>query len=184
MFIKSKFFIPRSVYPSKLYKYQPHPNYYLKRVESIPTLSSGRNSLFGHDSLFGSVKFRSLNSPSFNKNLNNGLNNNNNLINKDLNNTLSNSLRNNPNNHNNNNGVKRGISQEGINSTKPIVGYWLLGTSGLVFGIVVMGGLTRLTESGLSIVEWKPVTGIIPPMTNSQWEEEFEKYKQFPEYKL
>ncbi|RIA86357.1 cytochrome C oxidase assembly protein cox15 [Glomus cerebriforme] len=68
--------------------------------------------------------------------------------------------------------------------TKPIVGYWLLGTAGLVFGIVVLGGLTRLTESGLSIVEWKPITGIIPPLTNVHWEEEFEKYKQFPEYKL
>ncbi|CAG8526076.1 10755_t:CDS:2 [Cetraspora pellucida] len=53
-----------------------------------------------------------------------------------------------------------------------------------LFGIVVLGGLTRLTESGLSIVEWKPITGIIPPITLSQWEEEFEKYKQFPEYKL
>ncbi|CAB4384293.1 unnamed protein product [Rhizophagus irregularis] len=68
--------------------------------------------------------------------------------------------------------------------TKPTVGYWLLGTAGLVFGIVVLGGLTRLTESGLSIVEWKPITGIIPPLNNARWEEEFEKYKQFPEYKL
>ncbi|CAG8446222.1 9590_t:CDS:2 [Dentiscutata heterogama] len=70
------------------------------------------------------------------------------------------------------------------NYTKPIVGRWLLLSSGLVFGIVVLGGLTRLTESGLSIVEWKPITGVIPPITLSQWEEEFEKYKQFPEYKL
>ncbi|RIB27909.1 cytochrome oxidase assembly protein [Gigaspora rosea] len=70
------------------------------------------------------------------------------------------------------------------NYTKPIVGRWLLLSSGLVFGIVVLGGLTRLTESGLSIVEWKPITGVIPPITHPQWEEEFEKYKQFPEYKL
>ncbi|CAG8482958.1 6163_t:CDS:2 [Diversispora eburnea] len=70
------------------------------------------------------------------------------------------------------------------NYTKPIVGYWLLGISGLTFGIVVLGGLTRLTESGLSIVEWKPITGIIPPMNHSQWNEEFKKYQQFPEYKL
>lgn len=42
------------------------------------------------------------------------------------------------------------------------VGYWLIGTSTLIFGIVVLGGLTRLTESGLSITEWKPVTGSIP----------------------
>ncbi|CAG8507671.1 3153_t:CDS:2 [Paraglomus occultum] len=68
--------------------------------------------------------------------------------------------------------------------TKPIVGYWLLSTAALVFGIVILGGLTRLTESGLSIVEWKPVTGVMLPVSETQWQEEFEKYKQFPEYKL
>ncbi|ABN66676.2 Cytochrome c oxidase assembly protein COX15 [Scheffersomyces stipitis CBS 6054] len=64
-----------------------------------------------------------------------------------------------------------------------IVAYWLMGTSGLVFGIVVLGGLTRLTESGLSITEWKPVTGAIPPLNEKEWEEEFEKYKNSPEFK-
>ncbi|KAL6941303.1 Cytochrome c oxidase assembly protein cox15 [Hanseniaspora osmophila] len=63
------------------------------------------------------------------------------------------------------------------------VGYWLIGTSGLVFGIVVLGGLTRLTESGLSITEWKPVTGTIPPLNQKEWEEEFAKYKDSPEFK-
>src|SRR3546814_12888520 len=48
--------------------------------------------------------------------------------------------------------------------------------------MVVIGGLTRLTESGLSIVEWKPVTGVIPPIGEAQWAAEFDKYKQFPEY--
>ncbi|ODV81817.1 COX15-CtaA-domain-containing protein [Suhomyces tanzawaensis NRRL Y-17324] len=62
------------------------------------------------------------------------------------------------------------------------VGYWLLATSGLVFGIVVLGGLTRLTESGLSITEWKPITGAIPPMNQKEWEEEFDKYKSSPEF--
>lgn len=62
------------------------------------------------------------------------------------------------------------------------VGYWLIGTSGLVFGIVVLGGLTRLTESGLSIVEWKPVTGAIPPLNQKEWEEEFAKYQTSPEF--
>lgn len=61
--------------------------------------------------------------------------------------------------------------------------WWLFGTSGLVFGIVVLGGLTRLTESGLSITEWKPVTGSIPPLNQEQWEEEFNKYKESPEFK-
>lgn len=69
-----------------------------------------------------------------------------------------------------------------LNSSK-WVGYWLIGTSGLVFGIVVLGGLTRLTESGLSITEWKPVTGTLPPMNHKEWEEEFEKYKESPEFK-
>ncbi|CAG8650299.1 11788_t:CDS:2 [Ambispora leptoticha] len=70
-----------------------------------------------------------------------------------------------------------------ITYTKPVVGYWLLGTAALVFGIVILGGLTRLTESGLSIVEWKPITGVLLPITEQQWKEEFKKYKQFPEYK-
>lgn len=63
------------------------------------------------------------------------------------------------------------------------VGYWLVGTSGLVFAIVVIGGLTRLTESGLSITEWRPVTGAIPPLNEEEWEEEFAKYKSSPEFK-
>lgn len=64
-----------------------------------------------------------------------------------------------------------------------IIGYWLISTLGLIFGIVVVGGLTRLTESGLSITEWKPVTGAIPPLNEKEWEEEFEKYKDSPEFK-
>lgn len=64
-----------------------------------------------------------------------------------------------------------------------IIGYWLISTSGLIFGIVVIGGLTRLTESGLSITEWKPVTGAIPPLNEKEWEEEFAKYKESPEFK-
>ncbi|KAI5963008.1 COX15 [Candida pseudojiufengensis] len=63
------------------------------------------------------------------------------------------------------------------------VGIWLIGTSTLIFGIVVLGGLTRLTESGLSITEWKPVTGSIPPLNEKDWEEEFNKYKNSPEFK-
>lgn len=69
-----------------------------------------------------------------------------------------------------------------LNSSK-WVGYWLIGTSGLVFGIVVLGGLTRLTESGLSITEWRPVAGTLPPMNQKEWEEEFAKYKESPEFK-
>ncbi|KAJ2701285.1 Cytochrome c oxidase assembly protein cox15 [Coemansia sp. IMI 203386] len=64
----------------------------------------------------------------------------------------------------------------------PIVGYWTLFCASMVFGIIVWGGLTRLTESGLSIVEWAPITGAKLPTSDEQWESEFEKYKQFPEY--
>lgn len=64
------------------------------------------------------------------------------------------------------------------------VGYWLLGTAGLVYSIVVLGGLTRLTESGLSITEWKPVTGAIPPLGEADWQREFDRYKDSPEYKI
>ena len=48
--------------------------------------------------------------------------------------------------------------------------------------MIVVGGLTRLTDSGLSITEWKPVTGALPPMSAGAWDSEFEKYKQIPEY--
>ena len=52
----------------------------------------------------------------------------------------------------------------------------------LVFLMVLVGGGTRLTQSGLSMVDWKPIMGIFPPLSNLQWEESFEKYQQFPEY--
>jgi cytochrome c oxidase assembly protein subunit 15 len=64
------------------------------------------------------------------------------------------------------------------------VAYWLLASAASVFGIIVFGGLTRLTESGLSITEWKPVTGSLPPMSQADWEAEFEKYRASPEFKM
>jgi len=62
------------------------------------------------------------------------------------------------------------------------VALWLFAVAGLVALMVVIGGLTRLTESGLSMVEWKPITGWLPPLSEAAWAAEFEKYKQFPEY--
>jgi cytochrome c oxidase assembly protein subunit 15 len=59
---------------------------------------------------------------------------------------------------------------------------WLAAWAVLVFLVVVVGGATRLTESGLSITEWKPVTGVIPPLTAERWSEEFAKYQQIPQY--
>lgn len=59
---------------------------------------------------------------------------------------------------------------------------WLLCVAMLVFVMVVVGGITRLTESGLSITEWKPVTGALPPLSHADWVEEFAKYQRIPEY--
>ncbi|KAI7462040.1 cytochrome c oxidase assembly protein-like protein cox15 [Hortaea werneckii] len=70
------------------------------------------------------------------------------------------------------------------NHTPRSVGYFLLLSATSVFGIVVLGGLTRLTESGLSITEWKPVTGSFPPTTPEHWEAEFALYRQSPEFKM
>ncbi len=52
----------------------------------------------------------------------------------------------------------------------------------MVFAILVVGGVTRLTHSGLSIVEWQPIVGVIPPLDQAEWDETFEKYKKTPEY--
>ncbi len=60
---------------------------------------------------------------------------------------------------------------------------WLLIVAGLVILMVVVGGITRLTESGLSITQWKPVTGAIPPLTEGQWQAEFDLYRQTGEYR-
>lgn len=65
-----------------------------------------------------------------------------------------------------------------------LIGRWLLGCSGLVLGAVVLGGVTRLTESGLSMVDWHLVKEMKPPQTQAEWEEEFAKYQQFPEFKI
>jgi cytochrome c oxidase assembly protein subunit 15 len=59
---------------------------------------------------------------------------------------------------------------------------WLLGVAALVFAMVLVGGATRLTESGLSITQWKPVTGIIPPLNASDWRAEFDRYKEIPQF--
>ncbi|MDX5983797.1 COX15/CtaA family protein [Sphingomonas echinoides] len=59
---------------------------------------------------------------------------------------------------------------------------WLFGVAALVVAMVVIGGITRLTESGLSITQWKPISGIIPPLNAAQWQAEFDNYKKIPEY--
>jgi heme a synthase len=68
-----------------------------------------------------------------------------------------------------------------IRSSRPIA-IWLLICCAMIFAMVVLGGVTRLTHSGLSIVEWKPLRGVLPPLSTSQWEETFRQYQQYPEY--
>ncbi len=64
-----------------------------------------------------------------------------------------------------------------------IITLWLLAVAGLVVATLMVGGATRLTESGLSIVEWRPVTGTLPPLSQEAWQAEFEKYKTIPQYR-
>jgi cytochrome c oxidase assembly protein subunit 15 len=66
--------------------------------------------------------------------------------------------------------------------TKPIV-VWLLSVCGLIFFMIILGGVTRLTESGLSMVNWRPVTGWLPPLDAVAWEQVFSDYQKSPEYR-
>ena len=61
---------------------------------------------------------------------------------------------------------------------------WLISLTLIVLIIIIIGGLTRLTESGLSMVDWRPIMGTIPPLSYSSWIEVFEKYKLHPEFKI
>ena len=78
------------------------------------------------------------------------------------------------------------IQPVAVNSPKsrPLaIANWLLAVAAMVFLMVVVGGITRLTESGLSITEWNPISGAIPPLTHEQWQHAFDLYKQTPEYR-
>mmetsp|Transcript_10323 Transcript_10323/g.13043 ORF Transcript_10323/g.13043 Transcript_10323/m.13043 type:complete len:428 (-) Transcript_10323:1915-3198(-) len=72
------------------------------------------------------------------------------------------------------------VTKTALNPYAPVA-KWILGTSGLVAGMVHVGGVTRLTHSGLSMTDWKPL-GSLPPMNVAEWEDEFNRYKEFPEY--
>ena len=68
---------------------------------------------------------------------------------------------------------------------RPIaVGYWLCATAFMVFAMMIIGAITRLTESGLSMVEWRPLIGALPPMNQAEWERVFALYKQTSQYQL
>jgi cytochrome c oxidase assembly protein subunit 15 len=75
-----------------------------------------------------------------------------------------------------------GISAQQAPQSRAVT-WWLLSVAALIAIMVLVGGATRLTESGLSIVEWKPVTGALPPLTDAQWAQAFEGYKAIPQYR-
>ena len=66
----------------------------------------------------------------------------------------------------------------------PYIRWWLVFVAAMVFAMVIVGGATRLTDSGLSITEWNPLLGAIPPLSEAHWLEAFEKYRRIPEYQL
>ena len=67
-------------------------------------------------------------------------------------------------------------------SARRQVAAWLMLCCAMIFAMVVLGGVTRLTGSGLSMVEWDPILGVVPPLNEQQWEEVFAKYRASPEY--
>ncbi|NMW32688.1 COX15/CtaA family protein [Altererythrobacter sp. RZ02] len=69
-----------------------------------------------------------------------------------------------------------------ITGRPELLARWLYSVAAVIVVMVIVGGITRLTESGLSITEWKPVTGAIPPLNDAQWQAEFDAYKQIGEY--
>lgn len=69
-------------------------------------------------------------------------------------------------------------------ATVTAVHRWLLFCCAMIFAMAVIGAITRLTESGLSIVEWAPITGAVPPLTDADWDKAFAAYQQIPQYKL
>ncbi|MGN6621174.1 MAG: COX15/CtaA family protein [Sphingomonas sp.] len=75
------------------------------------------------------------------------------------------------------------LQQTTIDRSRPrAIALWLYLVAGLIVAMVVLGGITRLTESGLSITEWKPISGAIPPLSHAQWVAEFDNYKRIPQY--
>ena len=67
---------------------------------------------------------------------------------------------------------------------KKYISYWLITMFWIISIMIIVGGLTRLTDSGLSITQWELFSGILPPLNSSQWNQYFELYKEVPEYKL
>ncbi|MEX5596573.1 heme A synthase [Pseudophaeobacter sp. C1-32P7] len=77
-----------------------------------------------------------------------------------------------------------GMIDRGRGGARKAIRAWLFVLFALVVAMIVVGGLTRLTDSGLSITEWRPVTGAIPPMNEAEWQQEFDKYKQIDQWQI
>ncbi len=80
--------------------------------------------------------------------------------------------------------VQPGLIDRGRGGARRAIRVWLMMLFALVVAMIVVGGLTRLTDSGLSITEWKPVTGAIPPLSEADWQAEFDKYKQIDQWQI
>ncbi|GAB5436858.1 heme A synthase [Falsiruegeria mediterranea] len=80
--------------------------------------------------------------------------------------------------------VQPGMIDRGRGGARKAIRAWLMVLFGLVVAMIVVGGLTRLTDSGLSITEWRPVTGALPPMSEAEWQSEFDKYKQIDQWRI
>ncbi len=85
-------------------------------------------------------------------------------------------------------GMSSLTSAAGYQTVRPVAGrgvrLWLYGVAALIFAMILVGGVTRLTDSGLSITEWQPILGAVPPLSEADWQDAFAKYQQIPEYKL
>ncbi|MDC0656729.1 COX15/CtaA family protein [Leisingera sp. SS27] len=77
-----------------------------------------------------------------------------------------------------------GLIDRGRGGARKAIRAWLMVLFALVIAMIVVGGLTRLTDSGLSITEWRPVTGAIPPMSETEWQAEFDKYKEIDQWRI
>lgn len=80
--------------------------------------------------------------------------------------------------------VAPGLIDRGKRGARNAIRAWLMVLFALVVAMIVVGGLTRLTDSGLSITEWRPVTGAVPPLSEADWQAEFEKYKQIDQWRI
>lgn len=74
------------------------------------------------------------------------------------------------------------ITKDQVLRNRAAVRYWLYAVLLVLLALVIVGGATRITEAGLSITEWKPIHGVIPPLNEAEWQEEFAKYQQIPQY--